>query len=339
MSNPLTKALRNLAVQDYFIYAYLVVLLLALRFGGAPATGPKFDMGNGFSLPPIDRSAAYSVVLMDLGILTTGILLSRGELLPWLRLRGLAYRLGVFFPVLLSYFQLRLILPAVTSRALDEAIYRFDLNLFGFEPAVAWDRFVNPATTAWFGFFYFFYFFVLASHVIGFMLFSRRTSLLLEFSLGINITFCVAHIIYMMVPGFGPFFHLRGTFVNDLEQQGSFFYQFVANAVRETGAMKDIFPSLHTGIPSYIAIFSFRHRDKLPFKYSWIVVALITSQIIIATMFLRWHYLIDIFAGLTLATFANLAIGKIIPWEIQRRKREGLPPVFEQIRGDASPAD
>jgi membrane-associated phospholipid phosphatase len=105
--------------------------------------------------------------------------------------------------------------------------------------------------------------------------------------------------------------------------------------VRETveagGAQKDIFPSLHTAAPTFFAIFSFRHRKLVPFKYSWPVVAFLATQIIIATMFLRWHYLVDIVAGLALATTAALLGPYVADWERAKRERLGLQPAWTPL--------
>jgi len=52
-------------------------------------------------------------------------------------------------------------------------------------------------------------------------------------------------------------------------------------------------------------------------------------------MFLRWHYLIDIFAGLTLATFAALASHRIVTWEAGHRVRRGVTPIYTRLDGGA----
>ena len=83
--------------------------------------------------------------------------------------------------------------------------------------------------------------------------------------------------------------------------------------------------------PTYFTIFAFLHRDRLPFKFIWPVLAFFTSQIIIATMFLRWHYLIDIFAGLALASSAAVIAVKVQAWEKQRRERIGAPSVYPPL--------
>jgi len=66
----------------------------------------------------------------------------------------------------------------------------------------------------------------------------------------------------------------------------------------------------------------------MPFKYTWPILAFCVSQIIVATMFLRWHYLFDIIAGFSLAAFNVLFWGRVIDWELARRDKLGLPPVF-----------
>lgn len=61
----------------------------------------------------------------------------------------------------------------------------------------------------------------------------------------------------------------------------------------------------------------------------WRPVAIITgffaSQIIISTLLLRWHYAIDVVAGLALAGFAAWAAPRIADREAAHRARHALP--------------
>ena len=68
------------------------------------------------------------------------------------------------------------------------------MRVFGFEPSLAWDRFVNPITTEWFAFFYFCYFFLLAAHIFPIVFGSRDQMLLGEFMLGYQRYFGVTRI-------------------------------------------------------------------------------------------------------------------------------------------------
>jgi len=311
---PLEKRVyRNLAAQDWLISFYFLALGLAVAFGSGP--------NRGMSLLRIG---------VDLAMLWTGILVVRGELLrPESFAGSLIYRLSLFAPVVLSYFQLRDILPAVSSRSLDAEILALDLQLFGFEPALAWDPLVTPATTEWFSFFYFSYFGLLMVFSLAFLFVVRDKVLTARFSFGLFATFCTAHVVYMLVPGYGPYKYLAGSFHNELA--GGFFWRAVWDTVQAGGAMKDIFPSLHTAVPTFLTLFAWTHRDRLIFKLLFPVLAFFTSQIILATMFLRWHYLIDIFAGLTLASCAHLFSLRVQAWESALRARNGVPSVFAPL--------
>jgi membrane-associated phospholipid phosphatase len=150
--------------------------------------------------------------------------------------------------------------------------------------------------------------------------------LLGRFALGVLLVFMTAHLLYMVVPGWGPYWYLKGTFAHELE--GPMFWPLVRETVDAGGAQKDIFPSLHTAVPTFLAIFSFRHRSRVPFRYTWPIVGFLATQIIIATVFLRWHYLVDVVAGLALAGSASFASQHLADWERTRRERLGVQPAW-----------
>jgi hypothetical protein len=270
------------------------------------------------------KGLALALLAGDAAWLAIVVWLVRGVEHPGL-LRSIAYRLSLVGITLASYLQLRWILPVVTDRAVDSVILAFDLRVFGFEPALAWDRFVSPATTEWFSFFYYGYFIILALYAIPMALFRRDGVTMRQFGFGILFVFCVGHLVYTVVPAHGPYVYVP-EFSNEL--RGSFFWPLVKETVAAAGAGKDIFPSLHTAVPTFFALFAFVHRKRAPFSLSWIVTAVFASQIVIATMFLRWHYLADILGGLALAAFATWAGGRVAVWEGARRASLGLPPVY-----------
>lgn len=316
-----TTWVRNFASQDWLTIGYFVILLVALCAGHGPNRGPCLER----------VSADFVIFLLCLALVRGGMLRWGGAT------SSLVYRTVFIVTLLSSFFQLREILPAVSPWTDDASIYAFDLRVFGFEASVALDRFVNRTTTEWFAFFYFLYFLILSVHVLPIVYWNKDTVLLGRFAIGTLLMFLTAHVVYMIVPGYGPYWYLKGTFAHELE--GGTFWQLVRETVDAGGAQKDIFPSLHTAAPTFFAIFSFRHRRLIPFKYSWPLVAFLATQIIIATMFLRWHYLIDIVAGLTLATGASLLGQHLTDWEQAKRERLGLQPawtplVYPWSRGD-----
>lgn len=305
---------QGFSMQDAVVGGYLLVLL-AIVLG---ATGPG-------------QAQAEQAVLIDVAVFAIGLCITRGELISPRGFAGAAlYRVLGPVVMFMSYFQLRVILPAVSSAAFDLDIYAFDLAVFGVEPALYLDRFVTPARTEWFSFFYFGYFVLLAVYLSLMSFLCRDEVRLTSFALGIFLLFGTGQLLYMVVPGYGPYAALAAHFVHPLE--GPTFWVMVRETVEAGGAMKDIFPSLHTAVPTFLALFSFRHRRRVPaLRWLWPVVALIATQIILATMYLRWHYLVDVVAGLMLAFAVDVLADRIGRWEVAKRERLGRPPVFESF--------
>ena len=114
--------------------------------------------------------------------------------------------------------------------------------------------------------------------------------------------------------------------------QGGFWWNQVEVTVATAGAQLDIFPSLHTAWPAYFTLHAFAHRDRQPFRWLWPVLGFVALNIIIATMFLRWHWFIDIALGLLLAFAAR-------GFAVAMASREGLrggpydarQPVWERL--------
>jgi membrane-associated phospholipid phosphatase len=127
----------------------------------------------------------------------------------------------------------------------------------------------------------------------------------------------------MAVPGFGPITHLASSFHGPVN--GGFWWKVVWDMVQAGGAMKDIFPSLHTAGPLWYTLFAF-HQAKTDPRWRWParVSAVFAANIIISTMFLRWHYAIDVVAGICLASFAAWVTPKIVRREERWREAAGM---------------
>jgi hypothetical protein len=314
-----SKIFRTFAVADGLVLAYLLELNIAvLRAAPHP-------MRTRSLLEALGLLATYVVCL---GLVRSGALRSN----LW---RALLYRIGIYGTVQQSYVFFKHLLPVVNPGSLDHQLFALDHALFGVEPAVWADQFVTPATTEWFAFFYFCYFFLLAAHIFPIVFGSRDQMLLGEFMLGMLIIVCVGHTGYLLVPGFGPFRAFPELFKHELPS--GLWMDLVWSTVRSNGAQKDIFPSLHTAGPCFIAMFSYRNRNRLPFRYTWPLLTFFSANIIGATMFLRWHYVIDVIAGFTMATGAALLAPVVTRWELARRKAQNLPPLVPLFGSKSAP--
>ncbi len=310
----------RLATQDWLVAGYLATLFL-LVLSGQGERQPK------------------ALLWLTLDLLGFAALLGVARapgVAPWIA--NVAYRAALPGAIIVTFSQLHYILPSARTVSFDAEIYALDKTLFHYEPAEAWDRFVTPSTTEWFSFFYYLYFAILLVHVVPIAIFERRVAVLREFAWGIFTVFCVGQIVYMLVPGFGPYRLLASRFQHPLE--GPHFWPLVAKTVASfDGAHRtDIFPSLHTATPTFFSLFAYRNRDKLPFRYTWPVMVFVTINIILATMFLRWHYLLDVFAGLGLATLAAFTAARYPAREDVARARAGLPPIWRPLFAPDAPS-
>jgi hypothetical protein len=297
----LFDCLRSLAVHDWIVLAYISFLNVAVALRPVSALRDHCQL----------RMAALLVVLL------AGLLVARGPVRPTGPVVALFYRFTIYGTVQVSYFFFREMLPLLNPSSLDSELHGLGITLFGAEPALVLDRTVSSTTTEWFAFFYFGYFFVLAVHVIPILFLARSKRLLGEFTFGFLYMFCIGHTLYVLVPGYGPYRAVASEFQHALPD--GLWLDVVMQTVSEGGALKDIFPSLHTAAPLFIALYSFRHRELIPFRFTWPIIFFFSVNIIIATMFLRWHWIIDVVAGLALATSAQALSVLTTNFELRRR--------------------
>ena len=308
----LRRWLLALSLNDWIVLAYLTLLNVAV-------------LTSEGSSPARDRVIAeVSCLLIVFATVVPGLIRSNVLTHPiWC---PLAFRVSHYGCIQLTYFIMRGFLPIVNPGSLDRELHQIGLTLFGLEPALALEPWVTSGTTEWFAFFYYGYFFVLALHVIPIIFFSREPRILSEFALGLLIVLSVGQSLYLVVPGYGPANGLPALLSRELPP--GFWLNLVQELVASAGAQKDIFPSIHTAAPTFILLFSLHNRAHLPYRFTWPLVAFFSFNIIVATMFLRWHWLVDILAGLTLALTAYL-IGVIgTRWETRHRRRLGLAPAW-----------
>jgi membrane-associated phospholipid phosphatase len=308
---PARALVHALAVQDWLLLGYFTLLTLALAWAH----------------PHPARGAALAWLLVLFGATATGIAAVRGNLLrpP---LAGVCYRAVIIVCLPVSYLQLRAILPIVNPAAYDTTLRAIDVWLWGGDPVVWLDRFVTPATTEWFAFVYYGYFAFLAAYVLP-LLVTRRRALLSEVGIGVILILTVGHLLYIVVPGFGPYRAFPDAFPTPLPRGP--WLDAVRDTVRTAGALKDIFPSIHTAASVYLLLFTLRHRRARPFNVVWPATAFVTANLVVATVFLRWHYVVDVIAGVALALAAHLLAPRIARRETAYRARHGLSEVWPPL--------
>jgi membrane-associated phospholipid phosphatase len=296
------------AVQDAVLLGFLVTMRLLVGLADGQA----------------GSAAAARVIEAALALLGVGVLV--GRVLPAIpaAVRCIVYRVSIAGTLLVSYLMLRDVLLVVRTDSLDAALVHLDQRLFGVTPAVWLERYSTPAVVEYFSFFYFSYFSILAIYMVVVVWLEPPGRQTAVFAIGTLLVFAIGQLGYVLVPGYGPYAHLASSFTRPLE--GGFFWDLVQRTVQAGGAMKDIFPSLHTAVPTWLTLYAIgRARRSARWKWAAIITGLSAVNIVVSTMLLRWHYGVDVIAGLSLAALVRVIAPKLARWEERRRARFGHP--------------
>ena len=222
---------------------------------------------------------------------------------------------------------LRDVLPAIRTDAVDSTLHSIDGKLFRGEPILWLERLNHRAIIEWLSFFYFSYYALHLAFVVGVLWIARPGRVTAEYGIGIVLVIGLGQLLYMAVPAFGPVVFLADRFHAPLD--GGVFWRLVASSVQSAGAQKDVFPSLHTAGPTWMTILAIRQAQiQRAWRWPAAITCFFAVNIVVSTMVLRWHYVIDVIAGLTLAAFSAFAAARLARWEEGQRRARGAPPVW-----------
>jgi membrane-associated phospholipid phosphatase len=187
------------------------------------------------------------------------------------------------------------LIAALRLPLVDHQLIRIDALLFGVHPTVWMERFINPVLTALLQFAYISYYFMPIALGVT-LIVHGRTDDFEKALFGILLCFYVSYVGYILFPAVGPRFTLSGHQTTGL-QAGPFItlIQETLNILEKNKT--DAFPSGHTAIALVSLFYAWRMREKL---LALLLVPAV-SGLIISTVYLRYHYVIDVIAGVALA--------------------------------------
>jgi membrane-associated phospholipid phosphatase len=318
----LRRAIHNFSVLDTSVLCFLIY----------------FNIRLSWAVESVDTHLARGRFLGVLVLFVVSMLVCRGELIQHPRARGIIHRFSLLFSILGLYLlAMREALAALQPVLLDLQLAEIDRMLFGGIPSQMLERFNHPMLTEWFAFFYYSYFMIISLATLPAAFFGR-SSLARGLVQGSVMIVCIGHILYTLVPGRGPYIALEFQY----ELSGGLFWDLVNQVVVTQGALLDIFPSLHTALPTFIVLYLTLYRRswllRIPWLVLWIPLVLFTINIIIATLYLRWHYAIDVIAGVILAIITTWIVKRTNPSDEIRESR-GQQPIFEPCLGGLWPSN
>lgn len=229
-------------------------------------------------------------------------LLASGSGLVWWSRRGTGewpWRLRLwFYPLAMNatYFALRTAAPAVTPVRKDAVLQQLDAALVGGNLSLRLEPLAQPWLTDAMSIAYAVFFPVL----LGSWVHYHRAGLPLmkRFFTGFFTVYGVGFLGYLFMPAQGPVFDpaLAAQFARPLP--GGWLSALNARIVTEGCNRVDCFPSLHCAISCFVLGFDWRHSRRRFWVYLGPCLALW-----VATIYLRYHYFVDVLAGLVLAAF------------------------------------
>lgn len=218
----------------------------------------------------------------------------------------LALTRDIIFPVisvLIIFDSLGLIVHNINPHDIDYLLIRLDYIIFGGYPTIFMERIINSFLTDILQVAYSTYYFLPV--ILGVVLKIKKKNEEFEKSLFlILLCFYLSYVGYILFPALGPRYameHLQ-------ERQISGFFlskpiQDILNLLE--GVKRDAFPSGHTGIALTVLLLAYRYARGL----FWIMLIPV-ALLIFATMYLRYHYAVDVIGGILL-TIVTIAIGEV----------------------------
>ncbi|HSL71002.1 MAG TPA: phosphatase PAP2 family protein [Longimicrobiales bacterium] len=190
----------------------------------------------------------------------------------------------------------------------DPALDATDRTLFlGRSPALLWSSHPAPRTVEFLSFFYGAYIpFLYMSILLG--LVARPPAERDEFVTAVALLYALSFLGYLFLPARGPIVELAHQFPAEL--RGATFHSIVVNAIESMGGPHGAFPSLHVGATFLVVSFDLKHRNLL----RGLIYIPLLVLIAIATVVLRYHWVVDLWAGVLLALLA----GRLAPVLLRR---------------------
>jgi len=197
---------------------------------------------------------------------------------------------------------------------IDPLLIRIDFFIFGVHPTIWMEQWITPWFTDIMSLAYISYYFLPVIFIEALYLKDKA----LEFDEAIFILafgYYVSFIGYILFPAIGPRYTLTTLYHVPLE--GSFLTDFVRDVLNALEHNKrDCMPSGHTQIVLMVLYLAHRYEKVLFYPFFPIICGLILS-----TVYLRYHYVIDLFVGIAFALGCIIAAPRLYRWwNVEGRK-------------------
>lgn len=251
------------------------------------------------------RIDAWGLLILRYGVLAAAIVLTvfyRSTVRTGKPFRYFNLLLPTFVVVVI-FDSLGHLIPSLFDTYFDNVLIEADFALFGVHPTVWMERLINPYLTDLLQLVYASYYFIPIS--LGLVLVAKNKQTEFDWTIfGIILCFYLSYIGYIVVPAIGPRFTLSDLQTAGL--QGS----VITTTIQETlntleNNKTDAFPSGHTAVALITLYYAWKTREK---TLTRIFIPLV-SLLIFSTVYLRYHYVVDVIAGILLTGLTIVIAG------------------------------
>lgn len=262
-----------------------------------------------FFFHQIDNSVFIVIqnILIITLALTFGTIASKYEKLK-------PYRKYYLVPfIYLIYSQVHSYIPLVNPKDFDDLLIKWDFALFGVHPTEWIQQFSHPILTEYLQFCYMTFFFMPIAH--GIELHYRKKEPEFDFfTRQIFLGFYVSYLLYFIFPAIGPRFCVHDFALLSTDLPGLWLTEPFRNFINAGGGApagisnpaqfvnRDCMPSGHTMLTLMNIMLAFRFKSKL--RYVFLIIG---TSLIISTIYLRYHYVVDVIAGVVCALLVYAA--------------------------------
>ncbi len=238
---------------------------------------------------PANMLIAYAALAVSLCLIV--LLARRVDRLPAPLAFVVDFYPAAFLPILFN--TLEPLIQALRGGARDDLLIAADRAMFGVDVTVWMQRLVHPILNDLFYSFYSTYYFIALTLGLVLWLHDRPTARRYVFTL--MVVYYVSYAGYFLIPALGPRFAQASLYTVSLTTTP------IARTINDTiNSMEktkfDVFPSGHTMISVAVLLVAWK-RSRTTF---WVLLPIATG-LIISTVYCRYHYVIDLIAGATLA--------------------------------------
>ena len=262
----------------------------------------------------------FALTIINVVTIIAVVLLARGAEEKKTRLLIGLHRWYCYLIILLIFKELYRMVHPIHPTDYDQLLIAVDRWMFGVNPTQWIGQFAHPVLTEILQIAYFSYYILFI--IFGVELYRRyaienfdKAAFMIVYG------FYLSYLGYFALPGVGPRFTLHDFSALETDLPGLWLTSFLRSIIDAGESIpqshidavnlvqRDVFPSGHTQMTIIVMALGFRYKTKS----RWLLLTL-GGLLIVATVYLRYHYVIDLIAGALLAWFTLWTGDKLEVW-------------------------